>query len=182
MKKFNFIICFALCFCLIFFSGCNLEQNAISVTFSDITGAGSKDTTFRVNFQSEKDYEKLGVDIWIKSETNGATFKIKKELENFVMITLENKDTYYSLSKLISEQKGEKFSYTTYKNAVSKSYIISSETKYNLTLKAVVGEISTYKTLLVSPVDVSKEFHLGVKEKQTTKNAWHFIFFPLSFL
>ena len=168
MKKIRLVVCIVLCFSLVFFAGCKQEGYAQSVTFSDITSAGSKDTTFRVNFQNEKDYEKLGVDIWIKSKTAGATFKIKKELENFVLVTLENKDTYYSLSKLICEQKGEEFAYTIYKNAVSKSYIINSENEYNLTLKAVVGEISSYKALLVSPVDVSKEFLLQVKAQQKT--------------
>ena len=154
------IICAMLC------CGCNNTGNAQSVAIWETTSAGSMDATFFVSFMEEKDYKNLGVDIWIKSDLDNCSLQIKKELESFVTISLPQKNTYYSLGKLMASAKNENFEYKIYKDAVSKAYIINSEQEYNLTIKAVVGEISTYKTMLLSAFDVSKEFNIIVKAKE----------------
>ena len=146
---------------VVIFSACSVEENAISVTFTDITLSGNTNITFFVKYEEEKNYKQKGMDILIKSDKDNVRFKIKKELEDFVEITLPQQNIYYSLSKLM---QGNNFEYVMYKSAVNKNYIINSYDDFNLTLKAVAGELSEYKTMLVDTFDISKEFKLEVKK------------------
>ena len=166
MQKVAKFLMSVLLVCVAIFTGCSNVGNAQSVAIWETTSTGSTDSTFFVNFMEEKDYKNLGVDIWIKSKTDNATFQIKKELDSFVTISLPQKNMYYSLGKLMASAKNKNFEYTIYKDAVSKAYIINSEQEYNLTIKTVVGEISTYKTILLSTLNVSKEFNIIVKAKE----------------
>lgn len=145
-------------------SACTFGENSICTNFTDITSPGSNDITFKVTFEEEKRYFDKGFDILIKADTNNAEFLIKKELDDFVKITLKDKDTYYSLYKLMADAKNRKFEYITYKNAISKIYIINSQSNFTLTLKAVIGEISQYKSSLLNTFDMSKVFKLNVKK------------------
>ena len=162
MLKKLFII--VLTFAMFMVSACGANENHICANFTNITNSGSTDITFKVTFEEEKRYFDKGFDILIKSNTDNTEFVIKKELEDFVKITLKEKDTYYSLYRLMADAKNEKFEYTTYKNSVSKIFIINSENDFTLTLKVVAGEISEYKSSLLNIFDISKSFDLDVKK------------------
>lgn len=161
MLKKLFII--VLSFTMFMVSACGANENHMCANFTNITNSGSTDITFKVTFEEEKRYFDKGFDILIKSNTDTTEFVIKKELEDFVKITLKEKDTYYSLYRLMADAKNEKFEYTAYKNSVSKIFIINSENDFTLTLKVVAGEISEYKSSLLNIFDISKSFDLDVK-------------------
>lgn len=161
MFKKLFII--VLSFAMFMVSACGTNEHHMCANFINITNSGSTDITFKVTFEEEKRYFDKGFDILIKSNTDTTEFVIKKELEDFVKITLKEKDTYYSLYRLMADAKNEKFEYTTYKNSVSKIFIINSENDFTLTLKVVAGEISEYKSSLLNIFDISKSFDLDVK-------------------
>lgn len=162
MLKKLFII--VLTFAMFMVSACGANEHHICANFTNITNSGSTDITFKVTFEEEKRYFDKGFDILIKSNTDNTEFVIKKELEDFAKITLKEKDTYYSLYRLMADAKNEKFEYTTYKNSVSKIFIINSENDFTLTLKVVAGEISEYKSSLLNIFDISKSFDLDVKK------------------
>lgn len=162
MLKKLFII--VLTFAMFMVSACGANEHHICANFTNITNSGSTDITFKVTFEEEKRYFDKGFDILIKSNTDNTEFVIKKELEDFVKITLKEKDTNYSLYRLMADAKNEKFEYTTYKNSVSKIFIINSENDFTLTLKVVAGEISEYKSSLLNIFDISKSFDLDVKK------------------
>ena len=162
MLKKLFII--VLSFPMFMVSACGANEHHMCANFTNITNSGSTDITFKVTFEEEKRYFDKGFDILIKSNTDTTEFVIKKELEDFVKITLKEKDTYYSLYRLMADAKNEKFEYTAYKNSVSKIFIINSENDFTLTLKVVAGEISEYKSSLLNIFDISKSFDLDVKK------------------
>lgn len=161
MLKKLFIV--VLSFAMFMVSACGTNEHHMCANFTNITNSGSTDITFKVTFEEEKRYFDKGFDILIKSNTDTTEFVIKKELEDFVKITLKGKDTYYSLYRLMADAKNEKFEYTAYKNSVSKIFIINSENDFTLTLKVVAGEISEYKSSLLNIFDISKSFDLDVK-------------------
>lgn len=162
MLKKLFII--VLTFAMFMVSACGANEHHICANFTNITNSGSTDITFKVTFEEEKRYFDKGFDILIKSNTDNTEFVIKKELEDFAKITLKEKDTNYSLYRLMADAKNEKFEYTTYKNSVSKIFIINSENDFTLTLKVVAGEISEYKSSLLNIFDISKSFDLDIKK------------------
>lgn len=161
MKIIKNIIIAILVFASFVMSACANSGNAISVAFSDITSPGSKDITFAVKYQEEKMYEDKGTDILVKADEDNVSFRIKKELGEFIDIVLLQKDRFYSLTKLM---QGENYEYTIYKDAVAKNYIINSNQDFVLTLKAVAGQESEYKTMLLNSFDISKEYKLNVKK------------------
>ncbi len=161
LKKLSMLI---LTLAIFIVSACTFGNNSICANFVDITSPGSNDITFKVTFEEEKRYFDKGYDILIKTDTDNAEFLIKKELENFVKITIKEKNTYYSLYKLMAKAENKKFEYMPYKKAISKIYIINSQNDYLLTFKAVVGEISQYKSSLLNVFDISKVFELNVKK------------------
>lgn len=161
LKKLSILI---LALAIFIVSACTFGNNSICANFVDITNPSSTDITFKVTFEEERRYFDKGFDILVKSNENNAEFLIKKELEDFVTIVLKEKDTYYSLYKLMAEAENKKFEYMPYKKAISKIYIINSQNDYLLTFKAVVGEISQYKSSLLNVFDISKVFELNVKK------------------
>ena len=146
-------------------TACNMGHSALSVTISNITTAGKTGATFAVKYQDHKMYEEKGVDILIKSDTNNVTFIICEELGEEVEITIPQKGVYYSLNKLMTNNN-QTFKYETYKDAVSKNYIITSNQDFNLTIKAIVGNMSEHKTSLLNPNDASTECTIPVKKTE----------------
>ncbi len=148
---------------ILVFGGCK-EGNAISVAFQDISQVGSTVSQVKVIYQEEKDYKGKLTDILIKTsedETN-LTFTIESgETYNF---NLTIADTYYSITKLISDLKLENANFTSYEDAVSKTFIISSNKDCTLTFVAVVAETSAGENL-VDSFEVSKPFPVDVKQK-----------------
>ena len=150
---------------VVFLSACNVS-NAQSVTFSDITGAGSPDTTISVVYQEEYDYKQKATDIYIKSNVDNLIIQIKQELNNFITISLLQKNEYYSLSKLIANAKIDKVNYQNYSKAKNVNIIINSNQDCNLIFKAVVGDLDANGFELQNEIDVSKEFVISIQKHQ----------------
>ena len=159
-KIFTFIV-----ICMMFvFTACNLGENAISVSIYDITSYGSKDYTFSVIYQEEEFYKNKGSDIYIKSDVDNLELKIKKEYEDFVIINLSEKQTFYSLTKIICEAKNENVKFDKYQNVLNSIYIINSNKDANLFIKVVVGDITESKSMLYNTFDVSKTLKMEIKK------------------
>ena len=163
MKKFNLPFLFIVC-AVMLLSGC--ERNAISVTFGDGTAAGSTDHVIMVGYQEEKDYEKLGTDVFVKSNVDNLKITIQKELYDKIEVTLPEKDTYYSLTKLFANAKSKQPIYTVYKEALNINLIINSDQDAILTFKAIVGELQEGNTLLLKTKIVSQEYQQKVKKDE----------------
>ena len=149
MKKFNLPILFIVCVAVLL-SGC--ERNAISVTFGDGTAAGSTDHVIMVRYQEEKDYEKLGTDVFVKSNVDNLKITIQKELYDKIEVTLPEKD--------------KQSIYTVYKEALNINLIINSDQDAILTFKAIVGELQEGNTLLIKTKIVSQEYQQKVKKDE----------------
>ncbi len=165
MKKRNIFFAFILIFVFIL-GACNIDGNAISVTFSNLTSKGSKDYTVAVGYQQENSYENKGTDIFVKSDVENTTLTIRKELEDELTIKLTEKDNFYSLTKLLSVSGGVDLKYNHYDKMVSFNVLIKSDKNCNLTLKAVVGNLSENEMVLLDEFDVSKEFNIFVEKNE----------------
>ena len=167
MKK---LVCILICFCLVFFCGCEIKQdlmtqNAISVSIIDVSGAGRSEATVNVNYQQEEDYKDLFTDILIKCSNGDQKVKLAEEPDVLLCIKFEQADTYYSLSKLMANAKILKTEYENYKNALAKTFILSSEdNEYNITMVAVVGELDQSTNSLKNIRYISKELMVTVKK------------------
>lgn len=166
MKKF---VCLMLgLFLCISLNAC-VGGDALSVSFQDITGAGSTVNTVKATFVEEKDYKNKYTDILLMSEIDGLSLRIAEENGDYVTIVIPNKDIWYSLTALIYAGKGEsgKEDYEMYKEISCKTYIIQSNIETPLKLKAVVGTTEDNAEggkLLVNRTDVSYEFELKLKK------------------
>lgn len=166
MKKFLYCLgCFIMS---IVFVGCDGTE-PISVSFMDITGAGSTDATFVANFADEKEYKHNHTDLLVCGNVDNLVLDIAKQNESFVTIVLKNKDVWYSLTALIYSGSGKQGQeqYSLYKDISSLTYIIRSKIDTTIKLKAAVGTIEQNAQngeLLVFRQDVSKEFELELKK------------------
>ena len=166
MKK--FLCCFLCCLLAIIFVGC-ANSEPLSVSFVDITGAGSTDITFVANFAEEKEYKQNHADLLIMGQVDNLVLDIAKQNQNFVTIVLPNKDVWYSLTALMYAGLGKQGQeqYSLYKDVSSLTYIIRSGIDTNIKLKAAVGTIEQSAQngeLLVFRQDASKEFELELKK------------------
>lgn len=147
-------------------SACNLGEHAISVTFTNITATNSTNYTISIGYQSEDFYVNKGTDIYIKSDEDNTILTIQKELGNSSTIKLTEKNTFYSLTKLLSMANDEDLKYKKYDDLVSFNMFINSDKNCNLTLKAVVGNLSSNEMVLLDVFDVSKEFNIFVQKSE----------------
>ena len=165
MKKLSTIF---LCFCFLCLCGCE-NAEPISVSFSNITGAGSYENTFVANFAEEREFKQSYTDLLICGQVDGLVLDIAKQGGEFVTIVLQNKDVWYSLTALVYAGQGKQGQeqYSMYKDISSLTYIIHSNLETSIKLKAVVGTIEESAQngeLLVFRQDVSKEFELELKK------------------
>ena len=166
MKK-NIYVFICLLF-VVFLVACN-NGEPISVSFTDITGAGSTDNTFVATFLEEKEYKNRSCDLLVMGEIDGLTLKIAKENNNFVTIVLPNKEVWYSITSLISSGQGNggQEEYALYSETSSLTYIVRSNINTKIKVKAVVGTIEESAEggeLLVHRQDASKEFEFELKK------------------
>ena len=98
--------------CALTLSACNLGDHAISANITNATSPGSSDATFHISYLEETNYKDKYTDILLCSDSDNVTFQIKAELENFITITLPEKNNYYSLTTLIANRRMQKTSYT----------------------------------------------------------------------
>lgn len=166
MKKLLYIFqCFLIVFC---FAAC-ADSEPLSVSFTNITGAGSTDNTLLANFAEEKEYKQNHTDLLVCSNVDGLTLEIAKQNQNFVTIVLPNKDVWYSLTALMCAGEGNqgKEQYSLYKDVSSLTYIIRSNIDTKIKVKAAVGTVEENAEkgeLLVFRQDVSKEFEFDLKK------------------
>lgn len=153
------VFCFAAC----------ADSEPLSVSFTNITGAGSTDNTLLANFAEEKEYKQNHTDLLVCSNVDGLTLEIAKQNQNFVTIVLPNKDVWYSLTALMCAGEGNqgKEQYSLYKDVSSLTYIIRSNIDTKIKVKAAVGTVEENAEkgeLLVFRQDVSKEFEFDLKK------------------
>ena len=166
MKKFLYYVgCFFIAILLV---GCEGSE-PLSVSFMDITGAGSTDATFVANFAEEKEYKYNHTDLLVCGQVDNLVLDIAKQNDSFVTIVLQNKDVWYSLTALMYAGSGKQGQeeYSLYKDISSLTYIIRSKIDTTIKLKAAVGTIEQNAQngeLLVFRQDASKEFELELKK------------------
>ena len=150
--------------CLLILSACD-GQNALSVSFSDATSSGSTSKLIKVVYQEERDYEDKQTDILIKSGTDNFTFTITRELGESYTLNLPSSQTYYSLTKLIADRNLKTASFINYTDALSVSYILTSQGEGELTFLAIVGEDNNNE-MLANSFEVSRPFSLQFEQKK----------------
>ena len=163
MKKRFGVFAILLSFCLLFF-GCQDSQNALSVTITDVTSAGSTDATIKVDYQEEEEYKDKYADILIKSDCDNQKLKLALELDVYCCIKLEEKDKFYSLTKLIANAKIVKTEYEKYDKIHAKTYIFGSKNDVNLKFVAIVGDLDENTDTLINTLVVSKKLDMEVKK------------------
>ena len=161
MKRFTSIFLFIMC-CLLF-AGCESGNELKTVTFYNITSAGSDDYTFRVVFAEDKRVDNKYYDLQIKADGN-KTISIGQEMQEKKEVQLSNK--WASLTTLmLNEPKTETF--TKGSDAQTLVYIFNVKEKTKITIRAVVGgvEENDGKTgyIITSPEDCSEEFVIETK-------------------
>ncbi|MBQ3494136.1 MAG: hypothetical protein IJA69_01835 [Clostridia bacterium] len=165
MKKF---LCVVFVVCAFVLCGCN-SADAISVSFSNITGAASTDNTVAVYFAEEKSYKEKYVDVLVLGEVDSLTIMIAKENQDFVTIVLPKKDVWYSINALVATANKEQGAetYPKYSDVSSQVYIIRSNVETTLKFKACTGTVEKNATggqLLATRADASKVFELKLKK------------------
>ena len=171
MKKTRLYISFILIiFSMIFFA---CQKNMEIASFKLGTVAGSTNNTFTVSFQDDKRYEKKYYDILVKSDKSNLKITLQEELkdEQYDLI-FNSSDKWYSLTTLLINFKNnpETEDFISFKDAVSKTFIIKSNEEAKLKFKVVSGDkFINYKGtgyLLANQENVSKEFTLKLKTNQ----------------
>ncbi len=160
LKTFSFLF-FAL---VLLFGGCDLNNNALSVSFQDISQIGADKSQIKINYQEEKDYKGKLTDILLKSSQEQTHLTFTIELGETYNLNLTLANTYYSLTKLISDINLKSADFINYEDAISKTFIISSNKPTELTFIAVVAELSQGEQL-VNYFEVSRPFTINVPQK-----------------
>lgn len=162
MKKVLSICCLLLV-CLFALAGCESGNILQTVSFSNITSAGSEDYTVKVTFMEDKRVDNKYYDIQIKADGQ-KKIKIGKEFEDKKEVVL-TKEWKSLTSLLLEEPNTEKF--TKGSDAIALVYIFNVEEKTKITLRAVVGGIEDNATktgqIITSAEACSKEFDLETK-------------------
>ena len=148
------------CFLL---TACENGNTLHTVSFSEITNAGSENYAFRVDFAEDKRVDNKYYDLQIKADGN-KKIKIGKEFEEKKEIFL-TKD-WQSLTTLMLETPDTE-TFTMGQDAVTIIYIFLAEEKIEITLRAVVGGIENNAKgtgkIITSPESCSEEFKIKTK-------------------
>ena len=160
MKKFFNISLFLAV--LFVFVGC--QRTPVVATFQNATMAGSDANTVKIIFSDDKHYEDKVYDVWIKSDKDNSVLKMHYENEQTFIVSVEQKDYWYSLTSLEYESKNMagKEDFESFKQALNKTLIIESEQESTLTFKVIVGDkiknADETGYLIANAEDVSKEY------------------------
>lgn len=126
---------------LSFAMSCNVnEYNPLNVTFNDSTLAGSSNYVISAVYLEDKRIRDKYTDIFISADKDNIVLSICKEYEEPIEITLNERNRFQSLTKLMNQQR-KQFRLTNFAKAQTTTYIIKSKEKVNLKFKAVGGEI-----------------------------------------
>lgn len=152
---------------LSFAMSCNAsEYNPINVTFKDGTLTGSSNYVISAVYLEDKRIRDKYTDIYVSADSDNTVLSIFKEYGESIEITLNQANTFYSLTKLMNQEERQ-FKLTTFAKAQTTTYIIKSKQKVNLKFKAVGGEINNEDDENLKKVfNVSKIFDLTIENTE----------------
>ena len=164
MKK---ILCFFVCFLCglcIAVAGCESENMLRTVSFTNVTGAGSDKHTVKVVFAQDKRVDEKYYDLQIKA-SGDLTISIGREMEERRVISL-NKEWQSLTTLLVSEKDSETF--VKGKDAVTLTYIFTSKQVGSVVFRAVVGGVEKNASgkgqIITSPEVCSNEFVVDIRQ------------------
>lgn len=137
------------------------SEDPILAYFTDGTSAGSDIYTINVDYDEDSRFESKYVDLLIKSDTDNLIILFKREFDEDTELVLEEKDRWYSITNLLTHQKGVKEEFQAFKGKADDTLVIESEQDAFATLKVVIGDIkenSQNEEILINQTDVSKEY------------------------
>jgi len=160
MKKiFCLIFIFLFCFTI---TACENGNELKTVSFSDVTSAGSENYAFRIDFAKDDRVDDKYYDIQIKADGN-KKIQIGKEYEDKKEVSLSS--DWKSLTTLMLEIPNTE-TFTIGREAVSIVYIFTTSERVVITLRAVVGGIedNAFGTgkIITSPEVCSNEFVMKI--------------------
>lgn len=167
MKRVTFLLVMTIIFSVVCSYGC--ERRIIAATFKESTTSGSSNNTFSIIFQDDKRFDKKYYDILLKPSRDDITINIKEEYKEDMRLSLGDKDKWQSLTTLIVNENKlpDTEDFMKFKDAVDKTFIITTSKSANLTFKIVVGDKfkNSLETgyLLANQEDISKDFKLKLK-------------------
>lgn len=163
MKK--IITCISALFLIFIFSACARET--IVAFIKDGTSAGSDNYTINVSFVEDSEFDEKFIDVLVKSDTDDLTMTFKREFDEDIILYIENKDEWYSLTNLINNANSNEApeNYMAFSEKNNMTLVMKSEQDAVIKLKVVCGdemENTQEEHLLVNQVDVSNEFSLDL--------------------
>lgn len=154
----NLILIVYMCFAL----SCNANAYyPINVTFKDGTLPGSSKYVVTAVFLEDKRIRDKHTDILISSDLDETVLTISKEPEKPIEILLNEKNIWYSLTSLMSQNSNPMFS--TFAKAQTTTYILSAKIPAKLKFKAIGGVLNQDDYLLDNIFKVSKIFEIDIK-------------------
>lgn len=163
MKKYLFV---ALCVCFSFFiCGCEEVKTLRVASINDIT-VGQNYSIKVVLGDDERMSEKY-VDLQIRSNKDNLILDFSQEGEKGNLLTIEEKDSWYNLTYLISQNSEKSEKYQKYDDFGAKIFNFSTNFDAKLTFRVVVGDVvtneKTSEEIFILSEDVSKEVCVDVK-------------------
>ena len=163
MKKIFAFLVFFLCGFCIALAGCESGNMLRTVSFYEITGAGSEKYTVKVVYAQDKRVDDKYYDLQIKA-SGDLTILLGKENDEKKTISL-NKE-WQSLTSLLAKEEGSE-TFVKGKDAVCDVYIFTSKQTGTVTFRAVVGGVeenaSKKGQIITSPEVCSNEFSVEIK-------------------
>ncbi|MEG1752191.1 MAG: hypothetical protein RR140_03320 [Clostridia bacterium] len=165
LKKTRFII--SLIGMMFILVGCVREPLSVSIINRGKSGA---EHAVLINYSQEKLYKNKGVDLRLKSGTANVTFMVRKDLENFVSITLPEANEWHSLTTLLcnASEKPNTENFVKYDDAVNTTWLFKSEKDFCVQILCVAGDKFPNATktgfLLTDTEPISKQFNLKYKK------------------
>ena len=163
MKKFLFLLFFL----PVVLTGCSENFTPMNVTIKNQTLLNSPQTTLTVVYAEDKRIRDKYTDILISSKVDNLEISIAKELGTMQEIVLSQRNTWYSLSNLLSKTP------TTFAKVETTTFVLTSSQNALVSLKVVGGElneeIENGDWVLKNTFEVSKPVFVNLQ--QTTQNA-----------
>lgn len=162
-KSLLFVLVFVFVFSLGVLSACSSDP--IVAYFTDGTSAGSDNYTVNVDYDEDSRFNGKYVDVLIKSDMEQLNFLFKREFDEDTELFLEEKDKWYSITKLLNSEKDQKEEFQAFKGKADDTLVIKSEQKAKVKLKVVAGDLkenSEGEEILINQTDVSKVFELDL--------------------
>ncbi len=168
MKKFIAFFAFFLCGFCFALAGCENGNMLRTVSFSDVTSAGSDKYTVKAVFAQDKRVDDKYYDLQIKA-SGDLTISIGEEMQERKVVSLRSE--WQSLTTLLLDEKDREM-FVKGEDAVMKTYIFSSKQTGAVTFRAVVGGVEENASgkgqIITSPEVCSNEFSVEIKNLEKT--------------